>query len=192
MVDPTNVRWVAWTIWLQGKSSWQSNSDFYIRLMRLFLQMLSFFVFPSLFIAGCNRYKTQQEFDFTRLIGRWSCVNADASQMEEWEQLSDSAFAGLGYVLEGGDTTFFETLEIRKEGGVWTYYAKVNQMNGSEIVPFRLTRQNWEKVEFSNPSHDFPKKIGYELISNDALQAYIEGPRDGQVVRILFDFKRKF
>ncbi len=160
--------------------------------MRLFLRNLLFFCVLSLLTTGCNSIKKHHEFDFSRLIGSWSCVNADASQIEEWEQHSDSTYAGRGYVLEGGDTTFFETLEIRKESGGWTYYARINQMNGGEVIPFRLTKQTTEKVEFTNPAHDFPKKIGYELTSNDELQAYIEGPRDGQIVRILFDFKRKF
>ncbi len=112
--------------------------------------------------------------------------------MEEWEEKNDSTFIGQGYILEHGDTTFFESLEIRKQSGVWTYFAKVNQMQGTEVVPFTLTKQSAQKVEFTNPAHDFPKKIGYELLSDNELQAYIEGPRDGQTIRILFDFKRNF
>ena len=110
--------------------------------------------------------------------------------MEEWEEVNDSLFVGRGYILEHGDTTFFESLEIRKDSATWTYFAKVNQLNGIEVVPFKLTRQTADKVEFTNSAHDFPKKIGYELVSDDELQAYIEGPRDGQTIRILFDFKR--
>lgn len=105
--------------------------------------------------------------------------------------MNDSTYIGRGYILEGGDTTFFETLEIRNEQNCWTYYAKVKQMNGEEVIPFRLSKQSARRVEFVNNNHDFPKKIGYELISDSELQAYIEGPRNGQNVRILFDFKKK-
>lgn len=111
--------------------------------------------------------------------------------MEEWEVLNDSIFVGKGYVLERGDTTFFESLEIRKQFGVWTYFAKVYQNQGAEVVPFTLTRQTADRVEFTNTEHDFPKKIGYELLSDNELHAYIEGPRDGQTIRVIFDFKRK-
>jgi len=145
-----------------------------------------------LFVAGCGSPIPQQCFNFANLTGSWSSVNHDASQIEEWEEISDSVFVGRGFIMEQGDTTFFESLEIRKVSGTWTYFAKVNQMNGAEVVPFTLTRQSNNRVEFSNPTHDFPKKIGYELISEDELQAYIEGPRDGQTIRILFDFKRNF
>ena len=112
--------------------------------------------------------------------------------MEEWEVLNDSTLVGKGYILEHGDTTFFESLEIRRKGEVWTYFAKVHQLQGPEVVPFTLTKQTSERVEFTNPTHDFPQKIGYELLSDNELQAYIEGPRDGQTIRIIFDFKRNF
>jgi hypothetical protein len=142
-------------------------------------------------IAGCISRKTHADFDFSQLIGIWSSISEEASQMEEWEVLNDSIFVGKGYVLERGDTTFFESLEIRKQFGVWTYFAKVYQNQGAEVVPFTLTRQTADRVEFTNTEHDFPKKIGYELLSDNELHAYIEGPRDGQTIRIIFDFKRK-
>lgn len=131
------------------------------------------------------------DFDFTILEGRWASTDTISSQFEEWQKLNDTTFVGTGYVLEGGDTTFIESLEIRKIKGVWTYFAKVKQLNGDEVIPFRLSKQSDRRVEFVNPSHDFPKKIGYEFIGKNELQAYIEGPRSGQNIRILFDFKKE-
>jgi hypothetical protein len=139
---------------------------------------------------GCSE-RSENDFDFTTLLGRWASADTASSQLEEWERMNDSTYIGRGYILEGGDTTFFETLEIRNEQNCWTYYAKVKQMNGEEVIPFRLSKQSARRVEFVNNNHDFPKKIGYELISDSELQAYIEGPRNGQNVRILFDFKKK-
>jgi hypothetical protein len=150
------------------------------------------FGFGLSFTFSCGSRKHQQDFDFSQLIGSWSSINSEANQMEEWEEYNDSTFVGRGYILEHGDTTFFESLEIRKEMGVWTYFAKVNQMQGKEVVPFKLSMQSPGKVEFTNPTHDFPQKIVYELLSENEMQAYIEGPRDGQTIRILFDFKRNF
>jgi hypothetical protein len=164
----------------------------YIRYMHSFLYASIGNFLIILFAAGCGSHQSQKCFNFANLTGSWSSVNQDASQIEEWEEISDSVFVGRGFIMEQGDTTFFESLEIRKVSGTWTYFAKVNQINGAEVVPFTLTRQSNNRVEFSNPTHDFPKKIGYELVSEDELQAYIEGPRDGQTIRILFDFKRNF
>jgi hypothetical protein len=147
-------------------------------------------IFSALFVVACVQPKVKGHFDFALLEGRWSSIDTSLSQMEEWEQRNDTTFSGKGYVIERGDTTFFETLEIRKVNGTWTYFARVEQQNGEEVIPFQINTQNNHKVEFVNPQHDFPKKIGYELLGDDQLQAYIEGPRGGQTIRILFDFKR--
>jgi len=163
----------------------------YIRHMRGVITLFTACLISAQFLVGCKQSKGTREFDFALLVGRWSSADTSSSQFEEWEQLNDSTFQGKGYVLESGDTTFFETLEIHKEHGVWTYFAKVDQQNGAEVVPFRIGKQSNQKVEFVNPQHDFPKKIVYEFVADDELQAYIEGPRDGQTIRILFDFKRK-
>jgi hypothetical protein len=131
------------------------------------------------------------DFDFSILEGRWASSDTISSQCEEWLMVNDTTLVGKGYVLEGGDTTFIESLEIRKVKGVWTYFAKVEQLNGGEVIPFRLSKQSDRRVEFVNSSHDFPKKIGYEFIGENELQAYIEGPRSGQNIRILFEFKKE-
>jgi len=164
---------------------------FYIRPMRGVFTSIIFCLFYALVVVGCNQSKGKGEFDFELLVGKWSSADTSGSQQEEWEQRNDSTFAGKGYVIEGGDTTFFETLEIRKLNGVWTYLARVEQQNGAEVIPFQINKQSNEKVEFVNPQHDFPKKIGYELLGENELQAYIEGPRGGQTIRVLFDFKKK-
>jgi len=145
----------------------------------------------ALFLGASCARQSENEFDFSLLLGRWASADTSSAQIEEWERISDSLFVGRGYILEGGDTTFFETLEIRKENNRWTYFAKVKQLNGEEVIPFGLYKQSHQRVEFINNSHDFPKKIGYELISDTELQAYIEGPRNGQNVRILFDYEKK-
>lgn len=142
-------------------------------------------------MAGCSSNDKAEAFDYAQLLGIWTSVDTVSSQVEEWEQVDDTCFVGRGYVLEDGDTTFFESLEIRKEAGTWTYFAKVQQLNGPEVVPFQLNKQTPRMVEFVNVQHDFPKKIGYEFLAPDELQAYIEGPRNGQNIRIMFDFKRK-
>ena len=164
---------------------------FYIRLMRGVFTSIIICIISAQFVTGCKQSRGNEQFDFALLVGRWSSADTSSSQLEEWEERNDSTFAGKGYVLEGGDTTFFETLEIRKVNGVWTYFAKVEQQNGAEVIPFEISKQSSQRVEFANPKHDFPKKIGYELLGDDELQAYIEGPREGQTIRILFDFKKK-
>ncbi|MFM7726585.1 MAG: DUF6265 family protein [Flavobacteriales bacterium] len=140
--------------------------------------------------TACNRATNNEQFEFSQMIGRWTSVDSVSSQTEEWTCMNDSTYYGLGYVIEEGDTTFFESLEIVFENGNWVYKARVGQGVDSETVSFLLNRQSGSLVEFANENHDFPKRIGYELLSNREMQAYIEGPRDGQNIRIIFNFVR--
>lgn len=141
-------------------------------------------------LQGCYSEKNSEQFEFGQMLGRWTSLDSTSSQTEEWTRINDSTYVGAGYVLEEGDTTFFETLEITNENGVWIYNARVGQGIDSEKVSFRLKRQNFRMIEFANENHDFPKRIGYELLSDREMQAYIEGPRDGQNIRIIFNLVR--
>lgn len=143
-----------------------------------------------LLCLGCGRRQNQEEFNLDALTGKWIVASENSIQFEEWRKTDSETYKGLGYVIEAGDTTFFESLELVKVAGVWNYRAQVNASNQGDVIPFVLSRQSANRIEFSNDGHDFPKKIGYEFVSENELQAYIEGPRDGQTIRILFDFKR--
>jgi hypothetical protein len=155
----------------------------------LLLNRFKYAVF-CLMCSGCSLHHSAEEFNFDALMGKWVNATNQAMQYEEWRATDSEGYAGVGYVIEDGDTTFFESLGIAKVNGVWTYNAGVNGANNGEVIPFTLSRQSQQRIEFRNDGHDFPKKIGYEFISEDELQAYIEGPRDGQTIRILFDFSR--
>ncbi len=130
-------------------------------------------------------------FELEKLAGRWEFMNNDTHQIEEWFITSNKELHGRGFVLEEGDTTFIEFLTIRESNGVLTYFAQISDMNSSEVVPFTLSAQTKNSVEFSNQGQDFPKTIGYEMKSDSVMLAYIEGPRDGQSIRILFNFEKQ-
>lgn len=118
-------------------------------------------------------------------------MNNNTLQIEEWTTVSEKELTGKGFVLENSDTTFIELLSIRENQGVLTYYAQVSDNLTSEIVPFKLSEQTDQRIEFVNENQDFPKKIGYEIRSEERILAYIEGPREGNNVRITFDFIKK-
>jgi hypothetical protein len=147
-------------------------------------------ILAAMVAEGCSSGVCNDEFDFNRLVGRWVYAESESAQFEEWQLIGEDAFSGRGFVLESGDTTFIETLELTKVNCAWTYSAKVLDGASAEVVPFTLTKQSQRVLEFVNPSHDFPKKIVYELLSPDEMQVYIEGPRDGQNIRIMFHFAR--
>jgi hypothetical protein len=153
--------------------------------------------FGFLFLILCNscaekpsRTRSSEEFDLEQLSGRWEFQD-NRTKIEEWTLLSDDELTGRGFVLSGEDTSFIEFLSIRKDGGVLKYLARVSGEDSGEIVPFTLSFQNETRIEFVNENLDFPKKIGYEVVGPDKIESYIEGPRDGQTVRIVFDYEKK-
>ncbi|MFM7309026.1 MAG: DUF6265 family protein [Flavobacteriales bacterium] len=151
--------------------------------MTRLLILMSFYVLMA--STGCD---DDAHFDFNQLNGHWQCVNSESGQRESWVAAGENEFIGKGYVLDGSDTIFVEKLSILQSKEVWVFTTKTGDM--TEPIPFTLNYQSGNKVEFINPSMDFPKKIGYEVFTADSIQSYCEGPRDGQNVRILFDLVR--
>lgn len=130
-------------------------------------------------------------FDLQRLVGRWESTDVDTHQIEEWSSDENGNLKGKGYVVELGDTVFIEFLSIIKTDSIEVYKAQVSDQNNGEVIDFRRTAQGEDFIEFSNPQHDFPKKIVYRLQGDTALQAYIEGPRDERTIRVVSDFIKR-
>jgi hypothetical protein len=124
------------------------------------------------------------------LAGRWEFQD-NRTKIEEWTLTGDNELSGKGFVLSESDTSFIEFLSIRKEAGVLKYFAGISGQDSGEVIPFTLAFQSSTRIEFVNESLDFPKRIGYEVIGIDKIESYIEGPRDGQTVRIIFDYEKK-
>ncbi len=123
-------------------------------------------------------------FDFNRLVGVWQSHDGMSNQIEEWSKENDLQWIGKGYVNDGLDTTFIEFLTIQKQGDTFIFYTQVNNLYTGEKVPFAMSLQSKDRIEFSNPDYSFPKKIVYELKSDKELVIYMEGPKDGKLTRI--------
>lgn len=141
------------------------------------------------FFVACSSVTSNHEFAFDRLIGNWIIAEGGKTQIESWKQ-DNGGYQGLGVVLSAKDTTFVEKLTIFKRDDKWVYQAKVSGQNDDHPVEFVQENQTGSIIAFANYNHDFPQRIVYELISDNEMQAYIEGPRDGEKIRIVMDFKR--
>jgi hypothetical protein len=140
-------------------------------------------------MIACSSLHSKHDFAFDRLVGCWKISDGTKTQIETWKATEDG-FQGEGVVLSSNDTTFVESLSIFKKGEKWIYQAKASGQNDDKPVEFVQENQSGSIIAFANYTHDFPQRIVYELISDDELQAYIEGPRDGEKIRIVMDFKR--
>jgi len=154
---------------------------------------LTYILSVSLALFSCETplKKVQDNFDLNQLVGRWEHDENKNNQFEEWQLLNESELRGKGFILENGDTTFIEALTIKKIGNRLVYSAEVGDQNNGEKIPFELTGQTSKSLEFSNYSHDFPQRIVYEMKSDSTMQAYIEGPRNDQKIRIVFDYIKR-
>jgi hypothetical protein len=146
----------------------------------------------TLFSQCQQRSKVEESkvFDLGRLVGRWESTDARTQQIEEWAVDQGKDLRGKGFVMEGADTSYIEFLSIKFEGNTPVYSAQVSNQNKGDVIPFRMSAQSKDVIEFSNPEHDFPQKIVYRLQNDSMLQAYIEGPRNNSTTRVTFDFKR--
>jgi hypothetical protein len=56
----------------------------------------------------------------------------------------------------------------------------VSNQNNQQPVYFKLISKEDGRYIFENKEHDFPQRVIYHLVSNDAVHARIEGVRNGQ------------
>lgn len=143
----------------------------------------------ALLFVACSSTPHKHDFPFERLTGEWSIVEGAKTHIESW-QVRDEGYAGTGVILNSTDTTFVEELLIYKRGSSWIYQAKASGQNDNQPIDFIQENETATTIAFANYKHDFPQRIVYEFISENELQVYIEGPRDGEKIRIVMDFKR--
>jgi hypothetical protein len=84
---------------------------------------------------------------------------------------------GVGRTTRGTALVDYEMVLIRERGEQLAYEAHpANQ----EPAVFMSTSIGEQSIVFENLKHDFPQRVGYERASVDRLEAWIEGPQNGQ------------
>ena len=110
------------------------------------------------------------------LVGAWQMKTKRGVSGEEWKSISENHLQSRGYFISNGtDTVVNERVALEKKGDGIYYTSTVANQNGGQAVPFKLTAVENKSFIFENPQHDFPKRIVYELVSQDSLHAYTDG-----------------
>lgn len=122
------------------------------------------------------------------LQGTWKMKHREV--YEHWDQLNDQALKGFSYRMDNGRMHLSEYLEISEKKGKINYTATVLGQNGGQGVDFRLTRSDSLFV-FSNPGHDFPKKIIYKKVSDTELLVTISNDGDKVISYTLSKYPEK-
>lgn len=123
------------------------------------------------------------------LVGTWEIQSPQGIYYEAWSYQNDSLLLGKSFAVDGKDTQYFESIEIREEGGNLFYIPTVDGENNNLPVRFKLT-ESAPALIFENSKHDFPQRIRYEQLSSDSLIAEISGSQDGEMKTLRFPMRK--
>jgi len=122
--------------------------------------------------------------------GTWKMKTAKGYTCEQWKKVSETELSGKGFKLNGADTVLGESVQLTIKGNNILYIPTVEGQNDGKPVEFRLTSVYKNTYQFTNPSHDYPQIVAYQLIGKDSLNAWIDGEMNGAKKRIDFRYKR--
>lgn len=128
------------------------------------------------------------------LVGRWQSTSEakhpgtkTVRVNEDWH-LTGDVMSSMGVTLLGDSLVDAELVNIREMGSVLVYEA---HPMGQGSAVFHSIKIGEKSIVFENLAHDFPQRVAYELVNDDSLLAWIEGPgRDGKTKRIQFPYRR--
>ncbi|HET9482934.1 MAG TPA: DUF6265 family protein [Xanthomonadales bacterium] len=116
--------------------------------------------------------------DLSWIAGAW-CGTLDGSRIEErWGSGEGALMLGVSKTYGKKPRAEFEFMRIELDGPVPAYVA---QPGGGPPVRFALSEAKPGFVRFSNPDHDFPKRITYRR-TGDAMRATIDDGTDGNAM----------
>lgn len=104
------------------------------------------------------------------LPGTWKAENSET--YEHWDKLNNNSYKGFGYELKDRKMFVTEYLEIKRIGNQVVFIATVLNQNQGIGVEFKLNFSN-DIFSFENPSHDFPKFIRYQQVSENKMKAIV-------------------
>lgn len=123
----------------------------------------------------------------TFMSGKWISERNGTITEELWTSPKAGAMFGVSRTIRGDKTVFFEFLRVETRGGELYYVA---QPGGKPPTQFKLVKFDGKIATFENPDHDFPSKIVYENLGDDAIRASISGRQNGKDASESWEFKR--
>jgi uncharacterized protein YciI len=129
------------------------------------------YILPFLILFSVELASAQSSYpDF--LQGTWKIENQEI--YAHWDKLNDSSLKGFSYNLKEGQMIISEYLDITKTNNEIIYTATVLNQNQGKGINFRLTKTD-SNFTFENPTHDFPKRIVYQKLSDTEIFVQVSG-----------------
>lgn len=160
------------------------------------------FLLISLLIISCSQKKAKNEQldqrteitenqspmgDFDWILGEWKRLNEEEGKetFENWVQVNDTVYAGIGFTMQLGDTISQEKMKFIRIEQQWMLMVHTLE----EHIPTTFTEVSVKEEEFvfENQEIDFPNTIRYWK-SGERMNAVISNDE----FEIEFEFVRKF
>lgn len=119
---------------------------------------------------------------FDQMTGSWVADYDSTKYIESWTAMSDSLFISTGCMLQGTDTLFSESVEIKRNNGKFVYVPTVKDQNNGQAISFEVNSLTDSSFVAENLKHDFPQRISYTL-KGDSVIAFIEGETKAKEMR---------
>lgn len=119
------------------------------------------------------------------LKGTWRIE--ESANYEHWDQLSSTALHGFSYTLESGEMHVTEYIALQKKGTNTVYTATVIGQNKGEGISFKQ-KKNDSAYIFENRSHDFPKRIVYQKISDQKVNVTLTDGKQKTISYSMYQF----
>ena len=122
------------------------------------------------------------------LLGDWLADGQKSAWRESWTEVGPHSWEGQGIETPKADRARASTEELRllKMGDGVFYVAKVG--HNDLPVAFKLVECGDGRLVFTNPAHDFPRRLAYERQPDGGLQVRVS---DGADKGFTLDFARQ-
>ena len=122
--------------------------------------------------------------------GTWEMKTKKGAICERWQMINDNEIHGQGFKVIGHDTTLLEQVRLIRKNNEVYYIPTVSNQNGGQAVSFKLTEVKGRQFTFSNPAHDYPQFVVYDILSPDSLHAWTDGKNNGKALKVDFYYRR--
>ena len=124
--------------------------------------------------------------DVAWLTGCWEYSSGSRTVEERWLAPRAHSMVNVGRTVQADKLVEYEMVLIREQEGRLAYEA---HPSGQPSAAFMSRTVSNRELVFENLQHDFPQRVGYKR-DGDSLLAWIEGPRNGQIRRIEFPYRK--
>jgi len=113
--------------------------------------------------------------EFSWLNGSWKVGPYPVYETWKWQ---NGQWDGKSYMINDGDTSIGEYLQLKLVNDTIFYIPTVLNQNDGKSIPFSMSNMDYKSPIFVNPNHDFPQKIHYHYIQPDSIKVVLEGTPD--------------